>query len=478
MKLSREIVPHLLLAASGQLHTAASKGLMHNTVQPLLAIATRLFESESEETYHVNKQQCRLLSEKLLCTLKWAQRANLSADEPLFHELHDIVTTATALIELCDCHDVGELHPYKLISLSQSREAFAAILSRLVWYATEFLLQRDFLGILRQTLSDIWQIELREAVCEDHRSDQMLPQVMDVNRGDIEVEYMHTIGQGAYGRVYKAKWLGECPCAVKELDGGNDATFKQEASVLASLHHPNIVQFIGCLEEERSSSLVMELMDYDLTYLLRKFELGLELFVAVDIMLQAALGMRYLHAADIVHRDLKAANILIKEINKFAGSKVGGYSVKLTDFGLARTKVKLVETFWSYKAGTLRWKAPEFLEMISLEDTPCDEHHTNCFYPKQADVYSFGITCSEILTCKIPYSDAATGISTMQLRREILQGRRPSLPSSGMPRQLVSLIERCWDRNPDRRPSFNVICFVLQKIKASLLTSKTGLHSF
>lgn len=89
----------------------------------------------------------------------------------------------------------------------------------------------------------------------------------------------------------------------------------------------------------------MELMDFDLTYLFRQTE-QLDLIVAVDIMLQSAEGMRYLHGANIVHRDLKASNILIKELQSFAGRS---YSVKLTDFGLARTKVNFVETLWSYK---------------------------------------------------------------------------------------------------------------------------------
>jgi len=245
---------------------------------------------------------------------------------------------------------------------------------------------------------------------------------------------------------------------VKEF---NDVTNENEAKVLASLHHPNIVQFYGTLEE---SALVMELMDFDLTYLFRG-ELGLDLIASVDIMLQAAEGMLYLHELDIVHRDLKAANILIKEC---AG---GRYLVKLTDFGLARTKVKFAETQWSYKVGTLKWRAPELLDWICEDRLSTDP----IFFPKQADVYSFGITCSEILTCKSPYAElenTPTVLPRMLLREKILEGRRPLLPSHGVPAPLVALIERCWDRNPDRRPSFKAICLELKQIKASLLTEQ------
>lgn len=425
-------------------------------------MASKLLDSDSQSPdvtpLHVNPHQCHLLASKLVCTLNLMKRSDICDHERLFHELQAI---ADSLIDLCESLHRLQKQPYKLILLSQSQEAFAVILSKLAWYATAFLLRRDFLGILSQTLPDIWHLELREAAREDckaHAAEWRKGGVVRIESEDIEVDYRRPIGQGACGRVYEAKWLGEWRCAVKEF---NDATNVNEANVLASLHHPNIVQFYGTLEE---SALVMELMDFDLTYLFRG-ELGLDLIVSVDVMLQAAEGMRYLHEADIVHRDLKAANILIKEC---AG---GSYLVKLTDFGLARTKVKFVETEWSYKAGTLKWRAPELLEWI------CEDRlHTDpIFFPKQADVYSFGITCSEILTRKSPYTElenTPTGFPTELLREKILEGRRPLLPSHGVPAQLVALIERCWDRNPDRRPSFKAICLELKQIKASLLTEQ------
>jgi len=63
------------------------------------------------------------------------------------------------------------------------------------------------------------------------------------------------------------------------------------------------------------------------------------------------------------------------------------------------------------------------------------------------------------------------GLPTVVIREKILQGQRPWLPSQ-LPAQLVALIERCWERNPDRRPNFNFICFTLKHIKASLLKGK------
>jgi serine/threonine protein kinase len=82
-------------------------------------------------------------------------------------------------------------------------------------------------------------------------------------------------------------------------------------------------------------------------------------------------------------------------------------------------------------------------------------------YPYKADVYSFAITSSEILTGQIPFGDN----SLLNIRRRIMKGLRPTLPTS-LPPQLVSLIEKCWDGDPSRRPDFSEICMELTSLKS------------
>jgi serine/threonine protein kinase len=109
--------------------------------------------------------------------------------------------------------------------------------------------------------------------------------------------------------------------------------------------------------------------------------------------------------------------------------------------------------------------APEVFEIPQDEiDNGSMEPSDPRALPFKADVYSFAIVCSEILTGKQPFPDVRLG----RLIEHIRDGGRPELPD-GCPRRLVSLIERCWELEPRRRPDFPEICRELRYIKGLLL---------
>ncbi len=83
-------------------------------------------------------------------------------------------------------------------------------------------------------------------------------------------------------------------------------------------------------------------------------------------------------------------------------------------------------------------------------------------YPLKADVYSYGITCAEILTGKIPFPH--TEYKRTELLQVIRQGERPPLPLN-CPTLLENLIKRCWDTDPCNRPSFLQVCNELLNFK-------------
>jgi len=105
------------------------------------------------------------------------------------------------------------------------------------------------------------------------------------------------------------------------------------------LSHPNILPLFCYATRDHSCSLIMELMDGDLHQLMERLvnngsqDAPFELLEAVDIMLQVAEGMNYLHQNRVVHRDLKSMNILVKynEHDRHVYTKVA-------DFGLSRIK--------------------------------------------------------------------------------------------------------------------------------------------
>jgi serine/threonine protein kinase len=179
----------------------------------------------------------------------------------------------------------------------------------------------------------------------------------------------------------------------------------------------------------------------------------LELPVALDIMLQVAEAMLYLHTKKIVHRDMKAANILINHAKIEEMEKAGYVQAKVADLGESKIKLSVATYSRQTLAGTTRWMAPELFEKKSSDEIK---------YPFKADVYSYAITCSEILNMgKLPFADIE---KQSELKEAVRKGIRPTLPDS-LPLSVMSLIEQCWDGDASMRPSFSRICTELRHIK-------------
>jgi len=163
------------------------------------------------------------------------------------------------------------------------------------------------------------------------------------------------------------------------------------------------------------------------------------------IIHQIAMGMRYLHERNIIHRDLKAANVLVFA-HVFGTVDPINLQPHIFEFMVADFECSVGVV------GTRFWRAPEILEAVK---------NYNVFqklelFTKQADVYSFGMTCYEILSGGMPLED---------LRRNdydsIIGGTRPMLPSQ-TPLWMVNLINRCWHKDPSMRPPFEEIVEILK----------------
>ncbi|KAF5951492.1 hypothetical protein HYC85_009436 [Camellia sinensis] len=202
------------------------------------------------------------------------------------------------------------------------------------------------------------------------------------------------IASGSYGDLYKGTYCSQ-EVAVKVLkpervDSDLQKEFAQEVFIMRKVRHKNVVQFIGACTKPPSLCIVTEFMSggsvYDYLHKQRgTFKLPSLLRVAIDI----SKGMNYLHQNNIIHRDLKAANLLMDE----------NEVVKVADFGVARVKAQT--GVMTAETGTYRWMAPEVIE-----------HRP---YDHKADIFSFGIVLWELLTGKLPYDyltplQAAVGV--------------------------------------------------------------------
>ncbi len=187
--------------------------------------------------------------------------------------------------------------------------------------------------------------------------------------------------------------------------------------------------------------------------------LGLD--VAIDIMIQLAAGMMYLHERKVAHRDLKSQNILVQPL--FPQEPKGYQYAKLADLGLA--KIREDSTFSNLTTvGTTRWMAPELYDRWNDNKQPVDVEPAKR-YPFKPDVYSFAMTCYEILTGQLPFfQDTSLG----KVRTMVKEGIRPELPEN-CPSKLKTLITECWHGDPEQRPTFPVIYTKLRCIQGERL---------
>lgn len=159
------------------------------------------------------------------------------------------------------------------------------------------------------------------------------------------------------------------------------------------------------------------------------------------ISIDTARGLNYLHSNNIIHQDLKSANILLDK----------DWKAKISDFGLSKIKIATATTkpnIQSKKstAGSLRWRAPETFKKGAKKTM-------------SSDIYSFGMTLWEISSRKIPYfEESEDAIIIMQIQ----QGEKDEIPVD-TPKSFSQIIEKCWQTNPEDRASAKSILEDLEK---------------
>nr|KYP67388.1 Light-sensor Protein kinase [Cajanus cajan] len=259
------------------------------------------------------------------------------------------------------------------------------------------------------------------------------------------------------GREFKEiQWLGH-GFALRQFQAEREA-HQAEVSSLLSLSHPNILQYLcGFYDEEKKEfSLVMELMNKDLgTYMKEncgpRRQILFSVPVVVDLMLQMARGMEYLHSKKICHGHLNPCNILLRARN----SQEGYFQAKVTGFGLS----SLHKGDSNEDINPLTWYAPEILTELEQTGDACASTS------EKSDAYSFGMICFELLTGKVPFED--NHLKGDRTSHNIKAGERPLFPYQS-PKYLVSLIKKCWQTDPSQRPTFSSICRILRYTKKFL----------
>ncbi|KAJ7949957.1 Kinase family protein [Quillaja saponaria] len=174
------------------------------------------------------------------------------------------------------------------------------------------------------------------------------------------------IGRGGYGVVHKGVLRDGTEVAIKSLSMGSrqgTKEFMTEVNTIINIRHPNLVQLIGCCVEENHRILVYEFVEKNslASTLLgsKSTHINLDWPKRAAICLGTASGLAFLHEEaepNIVHRDIKAGNILLD----------GNFRPKIGDFGLAKLFPDNVTHVSTQVAGTIGYLAPEYALMGQL----------------------------------------------------------------------------------------------------------------
>ena len=279
----------------------------------------------------------------------------------------------------------------------------------------------------------------------------------------LNYEIKSLIGEGGMGNVYLAEHTQVSrKVAIKVLlpqflkNEEIKTRFKNEASTLAHLQHPNIVGLFDYLEDETGMYLIMEYVEgTELSDHIAKVTGPMPENVALPIMTQVLSAFSYAHGKGIVHRDIKPANILI--------TKEG--DVKILDFGIARIlgegNSNLTKT--GTQMGTVYYMSPEQVQGKKVDI--------------QSDIYSLGVTFYQMLTGANPYKDFNTEYEVYsRIVKDDLPPASETYP--GVPQYLETILNKALQKDPaDRFQNCAEFLKAIDDKAPQKVSEKTQMHS-
>jgi len=237
------------------------------------------------------------------------------------------------------------------------------------------------------------------------------------------------LGEGGMGVVYKAQDLKlDRFVALKFLPAHvsvseeTKARFLQEAKAAAALNHAHICTIHGVEEEGGQMFIVMEYIEGGT---LREKLPFSKVNDALSVAIQIGEALQEAHSRGIVHRDIKADNVMLTSKGQ----------AKVMDFGLAKLKGSLKLTKTSSTVGTLAYMAPEQIQGGEVDT--------------RSDIFSFGVLLFEMLTGRTPFRgehEAAMVYSIVNEAAEPIQKYRPEISS-----EVVHILEKALEKEPADR---------------------------
>ncbi|XP_030259937.1 tyrosine-protein kinase Lyn isoform X1 [Sparus aurata] len=251
------------------------------------------------------------------------------------------------------------------------------------------------------------------------------------------IKMVKKLGAGQFGEVWLAYYNNTTKVAVKTLKPGTMTVeaFLDEANVMKTLQHDRLVRLYAVVTKTEPIYIITEFMANGSLLDFLKSDTGcrVQLPKLIDFSAQIAEGMAYIEKKNYIHRDLRAANVLVSE----------SLLCKIADFGLARV---IEDDEYSAREGAkfpIKWTAPEAINYGS--------------FTIKSDMWSFGVLLYEIITYgKIPYP----GMTKGEVMSSIQRGYRMPRPDN-CPAELYEIMMSCWKNKPEDRPTFEYMQSVL-----------------
>ncbi|KAM9788226.1 serine/threonine-protein kinase 10 [Neosynchiropus ocellatus] len=256
----------------------------------------------------------------------------------------------------------------------------------------------------------------------------------DINPNDLW-EIIGELGDGAFGKVHKARNRETgALAAAKVIETKSEEELEDymvEIDILAKCDHHYIVKLLDAFYHENKLWIMIEFCPggaVDATML--ELDRGLtepQIKVVCRQMLEA---LTYLHSMKIIHRDLKAGNILLM---------LDG-DIKLADFGVSAKNTKTLQRRDSF-IGTPYWMAPEVVMCETMKDAP---------YDYKADIWSLGITLIEMAQIEPPHHE----LNPMRVLLKIAKSEPPTLEQPHKwSKEFKDFLRKSLDKNPETRPT-------------------------
>uniref|UniRef100_A0A8C4PL18 Serine/threonine-protein kinase TAO3 n=1 Tax=Equus asinus asinus TaxID=83772 RepID=A0A8C4PL18_EQUAS len=260
------------------------------------------------------------------------------------------------------------------------------------------------------------------------------PEIADLFYKDDPEELfigLHEIGHGSFGAVYFATNAHTNEVvAVKKMSYSGKQTHEKwqdilkEVKFLRQLKHPNTIEYKGCYLKEHTAWVRIKLIIYSGIFFPSSVHKKPLQEVEIAAITHGALqGLAYLHSHALIHRDIKAGNILLTEPGQ----------VKLADFGSA-SMASPANSF----VGTPYWMAPEVI--LAMDEGQ---------YDGKVDIWSLGITCIELAERKPPLFN----MNAMSALYHIAQNDSPTLQSNEWTDSFRRFVDYCLQKIPQERPT-------------------------